>query len=113
MNKLFGASLLLVILTALSTKAFAFSLDCQLKQPEVMADIRSIQLTEEYLFINENTEIKLEKTLVRCGNFGKQVRFDGMGEGYQVILESCTSEAELKGVLVDYHQKSVADVQCK
>lgn len=113
MNKLLGASFLLVILTLLSTKAFASSLNCKLQDPDSMIAIKSIQLNDQYLFINNAMEIPLSKTQVRCGNFGRQVRFDGMALGYQVVLESCTTEAELKGVLVDYLRKTVADIQCE
>lgn len=111
MNKLLTASVLLFILAALQTKAFAQDLECKFKNGGVDG-VDKIELSDESLIINSNVAIPLEKTRVRCGNFGKQVRFDGDAAGYQVILKSCTTEAKLEGELVDNQKRLSADVLC-
>lgn len=111
MNKLFTASVLLLVLAALQTKAFAAELECKFKNGGVEG-VEKIELSDENLIINHSLEIPLLKTRVRCGHFGKQVRFDGEAEGIQVILKSCTTDAKLEGELVDYEKRVSADVFC-
>ncbi len=111
MNKLLTASVLLFVLAALQTKAFAADLECKFKNGGVDG-VEKIEISETSMIINEKLEIPLEKTRVRCGNFGKQVRFDGDAAGYQVILKSCTTDAKLEGELVDNQKRLSADVLC-
>jgi len=111
MKKLICATLLLVVVSVVQNKVFASQLDCKFK--DVVVDgIEKIQLIDEGLLINGELEIPLEKTRVKCGNFGRQVRFDGNALGYQVVLKSCTTEAELEGLLIDSVNFSAVDVQC-
>lgn len=112
MNKLITASALLFILVFLQTKAFAMNLDCKFKDATV-AGVKTIEITDETLKINSDLEIPLEKSRVKCGNFGKQTRFDGNALGYQVVLKSCTTEAKLEGVLIDSLNEVGADVLCQ
>lgn len=109
MQKLMSACLLLIVLAFLQTKAFA--LNCKFKNSKV-ENIQSLQIQNESLIINQELEIPLEKNRVRCGNFGRQDRFDGNALGYQVILKSCTDEAKLSGHLIDSRLEQVAEVIC-
>jgi hypothetical protein len=111
MKKLFLASLLLFILSAIQNQVFAGSLNCKFKDRSV-AGIESIQLNDDNLIINENMEIPLEKSRVMCGHFGRQTRFDGEALGYQVILKSCTTEATLEGHIIDSVSDIAADLVC-
>lgn len=111
MNKLVKASLLLVFVMTLQTRVFAQDLECTFKDAKVEG-IQTIQLSDESLVINKEHEIPLDKSRVICGNFGRQVRFDGNALGFQVILESCTSEAKLEGSLIDSVKKVAAKVLC-
>jgi hypothetical protein len=111
MNKLVSAAFLLLILSFLQTKAFAFSLDCKVKEGTVPG-VKTIMITEDNVFINDELEIPLHKSLVRCGKFGRQVRFDGNALGYQIILKSCSSDAQLEGYLIDSIKQVGADIEC-
>ena len=111
MKRLFCATLLLVFVLVVQNKVFASILDCKFKSVSVMG-VDKIQLIHEDLVINDELEIPLEKSRVKCGNFGRQVRFDGSALGYQVILKSCTTEAQLEGVLIDAVHFVAVDLQC-
>jgi hypothetical protein len=111
MKRLFCATLLLVFVLVVQNKVFASILDCKFKNVSVMG-VDKIQLIHEDLVINDELEIPLEKSRVKCGNFGRQVRFDGSALGYQVILKSCTTEAQLEGVLIDAVHFVAVDLQC-
>lgn len=111
MQKLIGACLLLVLLVALQAKAFSMTLTCKFKQAKVEG-VQTIQLTEQTLFINEDLEIPLEKSAIRCGHFGRQTRFDGNAKGLQVVLESCSTEAQLEGHLIDEVNSKAAELIC-
>jgi hypothetical protein len=111
MNKFITASLLLVFLVVLQTNAFAASMKCNFKDIR-MNGVNSIQINDESLIINDLFEIPMEKSRVKCGNFGKQVRFDGRALGYQVVLKSCTTDAKLEGHLIDAPNSAVADILC-
>ena len=111
MKKLFCATLLLVFILVVQNKVFASILDCKFKNVSVMG-VDKIQLIHEDLVINGELEIPLEKSRVKCGNFGRQVRFDGSALGYQVVLKSCTTEAQLEGVLIDAVHFVAVDLQC-
>jgi hypothetical protein len=111
MKRLFVATLLLVLVLVVHNKAFASILDCKFKN--VAAEgIDKIQLIDEDLIINGELLIPLEKSRVRCGNFGRQVRFDGTALGYQVVLKSCSTDAALEGVLIDAVHFLAVDVSC-
>jgi len=112
MNKLIGASLIIIVLAALQANAFAASLDCKFRDVK-MEGVESIRLNEESLIINNEMEIPLEKSRVNCAHFGRQTRFDGSALGYQIILKSCTSEAKLEGHLIDSLNEVSADVVCQ
>ena len=112
MNKLITASALLFFLVIMQTKVFAEDLDCKFKDV-VVSGVKTIKLTDDNLVINSELEIPLEKSRVKCANFGKQNRFDGSALGYQVILKSCTTEAKLEGVLIDSVNAVGADVLCR
>ena len=111
MNKLTLASALLLFFVTITTQAFASELDCKFKDGKV-AGVKSIQISEESLILNKELEIPLEKSRVKCGNFGRQTRLDGRALGYQVILKSCTTDAKLEGVLIDSINEVAADVLC-
>lgn len=111
MNKLVTASALLFFLGTLTTQAFASNLDCKFKEGKVMG-VTSIQISDESLILNKELEIPLEKSRVKCGNFGRQTRFDGNALGYMVVLKSCTTDAKLEGVLIDSVNEVAADVLC-
>ncbi len=111
MKRLFCATLLLVFILVVQNKVFASILDCKFKNVSVMG-VDKIQLIHEDLVINGELEIPLEKSRVKCGNFGRQVRFDGSALGYQVVLKSCTTEAQLEGVLIDAVHFVAVDLQC-
>jgi hypothetical protein len=111
MKKLFVASMLLFILSAIQNQVFAGSIHCKFKDRSV-AGVESIQLTDDNLVINKNLEIPLEKSRVICGHFGRQTRFDGEALGYQVVLKSCTTEATLEGHIIDSVNEIAADLVC-
>ncbi len=111
MTKLTAASLVLALASALAAPAFGMTLSCRFKD-EKMAGVESIRLDEKTLVINKELEIPLEKSRVRCGNFGRQTRFDGSALGYQVVLKTCTTDAKLGGHLIDSVNAVAADVLC-
>lgn len=112
MNKLMGATFLLVLLVMLQTKAFASNLDCDFKSG-TLDGINKIEITKENLILNSHIAIPLDESRVRCANFGRQKRFDGSAEGYMVILKTCTSEAVMEGHLIDSKNQQAAEVTCK
>jgi hypothetical protein len=114
MQKLIGAALLLVILAALNTKAFAISsLDCKIKSGQV-AGIKTLYINEDALIINDQVVVELAHSKIKCGNLGRQDRFDGdTGEGgIQVVLKSCTNGSVLEGHIIDSRHAQVADIVC-
>lgn len=111
MSKLFIASQLLMVLFTLQNRAFAANLDCKFKN-DVIESVKTIELSQDSLIINKDMEIPLEKSRVKCGSFGRQTRLDGMALGYQVVLKSCTTEAQLEGHLIDSLNVVAADVVC-
>ena len=91
MKKFMGASLLLLVISALQTNAFAGSLNCAFKNAEVRVEgIETLQISDEALVVNQN----------------------GVGGGLQIILKSCTDEAALEGHLIDAANAKVAEVVC-
>jgi hypothetical protein len=113
MQKFIAAFLLLVIITALQAKAFAAPLNCAFKDTDTrIQGVETLQITDEALVINEHEVIPLEHTRIKCGVFGRQDRFDGLGKRLQIILKSCTDEAVLKGQLIDAANSVVAEVVC-
>ncbi len=111
MKRLFIATLMLVLVLVVQNKAFASVMDCKFKNMTAEG-IDKIQLIDEDLIINGELLIPLEKSRVKCGNFGRQVRFDGTALGYQVVLKSCSTDAVLEGVLIDAVNFIAMDVQC-
>lgn len=111
MHKLVTASLLLVFIIALQTNAFAQNMNCKFKE-RTIGEVKSIKISDKTLLINGELEVQLQKTKVRCGNFGRQSRFDGLNAGYQVILESCTTEADFEGILIDSVKLKAAEIIC-
>lgn len=113
MKKLLHASALLLILVGLNAKVFAGTLHCVFKYPEsTVAGVKSLQITDDVLLINETEAIDLEHSKIKCGQFGKQHRFDGAANGLQVILKSCSDEAALEGHLIDAANEKAAEVIC-
>lgn len=111
MNKLLQASLFLLFLVLFQNQVFAQDLNCEFKEKKIEG-IESIQISDKSLVINQELEIPLDKSRVICGNFGRQTRFDGAAMGYQVILESCSTEAKLEGRLIDSIKEVAAKVLC-
>lgn len=111
MQKLISAFLLFLFLIALNKNAFADTLLCKFKTEAVSA-IKSLVVDEDVLIINSRMEIPLEKSRVRCGNFGRQVRLDGMDQRFQVVLKSCSTEAKLEGHIIDARAQEIAEVVC-
>lgn len=111
MKKIVTASLLLILISIAQNKIFAATLTCKFKDTKVNG-VKSIEINDENLVINSEMEIPLEKTRVNCGNFGRQVRFDGNALGFQVVLRSCTSDAALEGHIIDEVQSVAGDVFC-
>ena len=113
MQKLIGACLLLVIFSVLQSAAFAAPLNCKFKDSSVKVEgIKSLQISNDALVINDSAVIPLEHTQIKCGSFGRQHRFDGFGKGLQIILKSCTDSAALSGHLIDSQTSQVAEVIC-
>lgn len=113
MQKLLGASLLLTILVILHTNAFAAPLNCKFKNlNERVEGVETLSIDEDALIVNNTLAIPLEHTRIKCGRFGKQHRFDGMGKGLQIILKSCTDDAALEGHLIDAINTKAAEVIC-
>lgn len=110
MSKLVTASLLLVVLVVLQTNAFAGTLDCKFKTT-TLKGVQSIRLSDETLLLNNEMEIPLEKSRVKCGHSSRQVRFDGHALGYQVILKSCVV-GEMGGHIIDSVNAVAAEVEC-
>lgn len=112
MFKLVSATVLLFVLVALQSKAFAFTeMNCKVKNGSIPG-IQSLHLSEEELVINGVVSIPLEKLRVKCANMGKQIRLDGEGEGLQVILKTCSTEAKVEGYILDEVNNAQALVQC-
>jgi hypothetical protein len=111
MNRLMTASFLLLILSLLSGQAFAKTLHCRYKFDRI-EEVKIIKIEQESIMLNDLMEIPLERSVVRCGNFGRQVRLDGRALGYQVVLKSCTTDAKLEGHLIDFIRQQSADIVC-
>jgi hypothetical protein len=111
MTNLLKASLMLVVLVVLQTKVFAETLTCKFKSDRI-EKVQTIELENESLIINKELEIPLEVNRVKCGNFGRQHRFDGLALGFRVILKSCSSDAKLEGYIIDNQLDQSADVVC-
>ena len=113
MQKLIAISLLLATIMTLQSKAFAVSLNCSFKDSAVRVEgVETLQINDEVLIVNSSALIALEHTNIKCGVFGRQHRFDGVGKGLQVILKSCTDSADLEGHLIDSVNSKVAEVVC-
>lgn len=112
MQKLMMGSLLLVLLGTLSAKVFANEFDCKFSDSSIKG-VQSIKISEDYLIINKNLEIPLDKSRVKCGHLGRQTRFDGNALGYLVILKSCSLIAKFEGHLIDERNNVSADVLCQ
>jgi hypothetical protein len=113
MQKLIGACLLLVIFSVLQSAAFAAPLNCKFKDSAVTVEgIKTLQITDDALVINDSSVIYLSHTKIKCGAFGRQHRFDGFGKGLQIILKSCTDSAVLSGHIIDSISSKVAEVIC-
>lgn len=113
MQKFMCACLLLVIIAALQSKAFAAPLNCAFKDAAVRVDgVESLQVTDDVLIVNAKEEIQLEHSVIKCGALGRQHRFDGFGKGLQIILKSCSDSAVLEGHLIDSKNEQVASIVC-
>lgn len=114
MRKLATATVMFFVLLSLQTNAFAGIINCKFKsEAERVEGISSIILTDETLTLNNEFEIPLEKSRVKCGFAGKKVRFDGNALGYQVVLKACSDQGQLEGHLIDSIKKRIAEVLCK
>lgn len=112
MQKLIGASLLLFIIAALNTTAFAYApLKCTIKDGKIDG-VKSLQVSDEAFIINDKMVVELQHSRIKCGNLGRQDRFDGLGDGLQVILKSCTNGSVLEGHIIDSRQAQVAEITC-
>lgn len=111
MKKLISATILILVLAILNNNAFAQDLHCHFTD-RVVEGVKSIVMSEDKVIINEEIEVPLEMSEINCSNFGRQLRFDGVNQGYQLILKSCTSEASLEGVIIDTIQQQVGDIVC-
>lgn len=112
MQKHIAAFTLLLSLTA--TTAFAdAAFKCHFKS-QVIPGVDSIQLTDSVLTINNQLNIAIEESRIRCANFGRQKRFDGAdtNEQLQIVLRTCTSDAAMEGHLIDGKQNMAAEVYC-
>jgi len=112
MQKQIAAFLLLLSLTATTAIADA-SFKCHFKS-EAIPGVDSIQLTDSVLTINNQLNIAIEESRIRCANFGRQKRFDGAdaNEQLQIVLRTCTSDAAMEGHLIDGKQNMAAEVFC-
>ena len=111
MQKLLGAGFLLLVLAALNSKAFAAPLNCTFKTGQVEG-IQTLQIADDQLIINDSAVILLEHSRIKCGSLGRQDRFDGMGNGIQVVLKSCANNGALEGLIIDSVKSKVAEVIC-
>lgn len=111
MTKLITATLLILALAVLSSSVFARDLECHFTD-RVIKDIDSITISHDVVLINNKHEIRLERSEINCSGFGRQARFDGDGQGYKLVLKTCTSEAELEGVIIDNIKKEIGDIIC-
>ena len=111
MQKLLAACVLLVILATLQTRAFGATLNCQFTSTK-FENIKSIQLSDETFKINNEIEIPMETSKIKCGHFGKRDRLDGLALGYQIILKACSSEHSVAGHIIDEVNEVAADIVC-
>lgn len=111
MKKLMTATFLIMVLAILNSKAFALELQCKFSD-RIVEGVESVVIREDAIFINETVQIPLEKSEINCSNFGRQLRFDGHADGYQVILKSCSADAQFEGILIDNIKQQVGDISC-
>ena len=113
MKKLLSVSLLLFVIVSLESQAFGAVLNCSFKNPDItVAGIKTLQIADDVLVVNDSESIQLQHSRIKCGQFGRQHRFDGLREGLQIILKSCTDEADLQGHLIDNSNSKAAEVVC-
>ncbi len=112
MLKLSGALVLLIILSALTSKAFAISeMNCRVKNGDI-SGIQTLHLSEGELTINGTVSIPLEKLSVKCANMGRQIRLEGEADGFQVILKTCSTEAKVEGHIMDPANNTQTTILC-
>jgi hypothetical protein len=111
MTEFIKVAFFILVVLAFESTAYGDTLECKFKDHPIRG-INSIEISDESLVINSELEIPLEKSLVKCGTFGKQIRFDGSASGLQVVLKSCSTEAKLEGHLIDSLSAVAADVFC-
>jgi hypothetical protein len=112
MNKLLAASLLLILIATLQTRAFGGTLNCKFSSTTTFDNIETIQLTDDTFKINGEIEIPLEKSIISCGHFGKRDRLDGLALGYQIVLKACAVGAQVSGHIIDEVNEKAADIVC-
>lgn len=110
MQKLIGAGFILFILAALNSKAFAVSMNCSVTAGQI-EDLQSVQISDDAVIINQTEVIALEHSRIRCKGARKD-RFDGVGNRFQVILQSCVNNGALEGIVIDRVKSKAADVIC-
>jgi hypothetical protein len=111
MQKFMTAFFIFLVLIFLQNQTFASTLNCNFKSEKVEG-VQTIHISDESLIINNELEIPLEESRVKCGHFGRQTRFDGRALGYQVVLKTCTTDAKLEGYLFDSIKIMIAEVTC-
>lgn len=112
MLKLSGAVVLLVLLSVLTSKAFAISeMNCRVKNGDITG-IQTLHLSETELTINGSLNIPLEKLRVKCANMGRQIRLEGAADGLQVILKTCSTEAKVEGHILDPANNTQTTILC-
>lgn len=111
MKKLFQTSLVIVALSILHGQAFGSVLNCHFKSDSVRG-IKSLEMTEETLYINGKVEIALEKSQIQCGVMGTRERYEGMDQGFKVVLKDCNVNDRLEGHLIDAVKQESAEIEC-
>lgn len=98
-------------LLSLMNSAFAINASCSFKDGG-LEGVESLALVNGTFVINNEIEIPLEETEIRCGALGKKSRLDGVKEGFQVVLKSCSLQGNFEGHIIDSAQQVSADISC-
>jgi len=94
-----------------ATNANAFNATCKFKA-EKLEGIDTLTLEKGLFVLNNSIEIPLEESTIYCGPLGLKERLDGLSEGYQIVLKSCSFDGSFEGHVTDAEKEISADVIC-
>jgi len=100
-----------VLFFIVASEAFAVDAVCRFKESK-LEGVESLTLETGLFIINNNVEIPLVESSIHCGQMGLKQRLDGLAEGYQIVLKSCSFDGSFEGHVTDTARRVSSDVIC-